>query len=254
MLWQGQGKMSIQSEFELEQLRIVGRIVRLALNAMSTAVQPGITTAELDAICARALAEHGAVSAPKKVYGFPGTACISVNDEVVHGVPGAKALRDGDLVKLDVTAEKDGFVADAAVTVRVGEVSATADALARCAESAFRKAMLVARAGYRIYEIGRAVEREVRRDGFSVLREYCGHGVGRTIHESPTVPNYFDLNYRARFTDGLVVAIEPIIAAGGGRSVLGRDGWTVRTADRSLAAHYEHTVVITRGEPLLMTA
>jgi methionyl aminopeptidase len=246
--------MSIQSEYELEQLRIVGRIVRLALKAMSAAVEAGVTTAQLDAVCARVLAEHEAVGAPKKVYGFPGTACISVNDEVVHGVPGARVLQAGDLVKLDVTAEKNGFFADAAVTVRVGEVSATADALARCAESAFQKAMRVARAGYRIYEIGRAVEREVRRNGFSVLREYCGHGVGRTIHEYPTVPNYLDLNNRARLTDGLVVAIEPIIAAGGGRTVLDRDRWTVRTADQSLAAHYEHTVVITRGEPVLVTA
>ena len=245
--------MSIQSERELEQLRAVGRIVRLALNAMSAAVEPGITTAQLDAVCAKVLVEHGATSAPKKVYAFPGTACISVNDEVVHGVPGNRVLHIGDLVKLDVTAEKDGFFADAAVTVRVGEVSATADALARCAESAFRQAMRVARAGYRIYEIGRAVEREVRRNRFSVLREYCGHGVGRTIHEYPTVPNYLDLTYRARLTDGLVVAIEPIIAAGGGRTVLDRDRWTVRTADHSLAAHYEHTVVITRGEPMLVT-
>ena len=246
--------MSIQSENDLRQLRIAGQIVRLALNAMSAAVEPGITTAELDAICARVLAEHGAISAPKKVYGFPGTACISVNDEVVHGVPGARALCEGDLVKLDVTAERDGYFADAAITVRVGAVSATADALARCAESAFRQAMQVARAGYRIYEIGRAVEREVRRNGFSVLREYCGHGVGRTIHEYPTVPNYLDLNNRAQLTEGLVVAIEPIIAAGGGRSMIDRDRWTVRTADHSLAAHYEHTVVITRGEPMLVTA
>ena len=246
--------MSIESENDLKQLRIVGRIVRLALNAMSAAVEPGVTTAQLDAVCAKVLAELGATSAPKKVYGFPGTACISVNDEVVHGVPGARVLCEGDLVKLDVTAEKDGFFADAAVTVRVGEVSATADSLARCAESAFRQAMLVARAGYRIYEIGGAVEREVRRNGFSVLREYCGHGVGRTIHEYPTVPNYLDLNYPARLTDGLVVAIEPIIAAGSGRTTIDRDRWTVRTADHSLAAHYEHTLVITRGEPVLVTA
>ncbi len=246
--------MSIESEHELEQLRIAGRIVRLALNAMSAAVEAGITTAQLDAVCARVLAEHGAAPAPKKVYGFPGAACISVNDEVVHGVPGKRILQAGDLVKLDLTAEKEGFFADAAVTVRVGEVSATAEALTRCAESAFRQAMRVARAGNRIYEIGRAVEREVRRNGFSVLREYCGHGVGRTIHEYPTVPNYLDLNYLARLSDGLVVAIEPIIAAGGGRTVLDRDHWTVRTSDHSLAAHYEHTVVITRGEPLLVTA
>lgn len=246
--------MSIQSEEELEQLRAVGRIVRLALDAMSAAVEPGITTAELDAICALVLAEHGASSAPKKVYQFPGTSCISVNEEAIHGVPGSRALREGDLVKLDVTAEKNGFYADAAITVRVGAVSSTADALARCAERAFHQAMRAARAGFRVYEIGRAVEREVRRNGFSVLREFGGHGIGRTIHEDPHVPNYLDLRNRARLHQGLVIAVEPIIAAGNGRSVVDRDGWTVRTADRSLAAHYEQTVVITKGMPLLMTA
>ncbi len=246
--------MSIQSERELALLRIVGRIVRLALNAMAAALAPGITTAELDAVCARVLAEHGAASAPKLVYGFPGTSCISVNDEVVHGIPRDRVLRAGDLVKLDVTAEKDGFFADAAVTVVVGEVSAAGHSLARCAETAFRQAMRVARSGARVHEIGRVVERTVRGDGFSVVRELCGHGVGRTIHEAPTVPNYFDPRNRARLTEGLVIAVEPIIAAGSGRSLLDADGWTVRTADHSLAAHYEQTVVVTRGEPLLITA
>jgi|SRR5271166_1294496 len=246
--------MSIQSEEELEQLRAVGRIVRLALDAMAAAVEPGITTAELDAVCARVLAEHGATSAPKKVYAFPGTSCISVNDEAIHGIPGNRALRDGNLVKLDVTAEKNGFYADAAITVRVGAVSDAADALACCAESAFRQAMRAARAGFRVYEIGRAVEREVRRNGFRVLREFGGHGIGRTIHEDPHVPNYLDLSNRARLHEGLVIAVEPIIAVGNGRSVLDRDGWTVRTEDCSLAAHYEQTVVITKGMPLLMTA
>ncbi len=246
--------MSIQSERELELLRIVGKIVRLALNAMAAAVAPGVTTAELDAICARVLTEHGAASAPKLVYSFPGTSCISVNDEVVHGIPRNRILRNGDLVKLDVTAEKDGFFADAAVTVRVGEVSAAAQSLARCAEAAFQQAMRVVRPGARVHEIGRVVERTVRRHGFSVVRELCGHGIGRTIHEAPTVPNYFDPVNRARLTEGLVIAVEPIIAAGGGRSLLDRDGWTVRTADHSLAAHYEQTVVVTRGAPLLITA
>jgi methionyl aminopeptidase len=245
--------MSIQSERELELLRIVGKIVRLALNAMAAAAAPGVTTAELDAICARVLAEHGAASAPKLVYGFPGTSCISVNSEVVHGIPSHRVLRDGDLVKLDVTAEKDGFFADAAVTVHVGEVSAAAQSLARCAETAFRQAMRVVRPGARVHEIGRIVERTVRGNGFSVVRELCGHGIGRTIHEAPTVPNYFDPLNRARLTEGLVIAVEPIISAGSGHSVLDRDGWTVRTTDHSLAAHYEQTVVVTRGQ-LLVTA
>ena len=182
-----------------------------------------------------------------------GTACISVNDEAIHGIPGSRTLAEGDLVTLDVTAEKDGFVADAAVTVRVGKVSAAADALVRCAESAFRQALKVARAGTRVHEIGRAVEREVRRCGFSVIREFCGHGVGRAIHEEPCVPNHYDPRYRARLTDGMVITIEPIIAAGDGRPQLQPDKWTIRTKDGSLSAHYEHSMVITNGEPMLLT-
>jgi methionyl aminopeptidase len=245
--------VSIRSQAELKKLEIIGKIVRMTLDEMSAAVRPGVTTGELDAVGAAVLARNGAESSPPKVYGFPGTACISVNDEAIHGVPGRRRIEEGDLVKLDVTAEKDGFVADAAVTVRVGKISATADALARCAESAFRQALKVARVGNRVYEIGRAVEREVLRCGFNVIKELCGHGVGRTIHEEPRVPNYFDRSFRAKLTDGLVITIEPIIAAGSGRAQLQADKWTIRTADRSLSAHFEHTLVITRGGPILLT-
>jgi len=221
---------------------------------MAAAVRPGVTTAELDHIGAGVLRENGAESAPPEVYGFPAAVCISVNDEAIHGIPGTRVLQDGDLVKLDLVAEKDGFYADAAVTVRVGVVSPEADALVRCAERAFRKATTVAVPGNRVHEIGRAVEREVRASGFSVLRELCGHGVGRTIHEEPQVPNYHNPRQRSRLTEGLVITIEPIIAAGTGRAVLQGDRWTVRTGDGSLSAHYEHTVVITRPAPILVTA
>lgn len=246
--------MSIQSEEDLRQLRAIGIIVRKALDAMAAAVEPGITTADLDAICGHVLEEHGASSAPRKVYNFPGVCCISVNDEAIHGVPGGRSLREGDLVKLDVTAEKNGYFADAAVTVPVGEASGSAIGLIRCAESAFRQAMRAAKAGARVREIGRAIHSEVRRSGFSILPEYGGHGIGRTIHEHPHVPNYADYTSSARLHAGLVIAVEPIISAGTGRSFVDRDGWTVRTLDRSLAAHYEHTVVITKGMPLVLTA
>jgi methionyl aminopeptidase len=246
--------MSIHNQREFEKLRAIGRIVRLALDQTAGAVKPGITTRELDRIGARVLAEHGAESAPPKVYGFPGALCISVNEEAIHGIPGDRVVRAGDLVKLDLVAEKDGYYADAAVTVAVGEVSATAAALARCAENAFRLAAKAARVGNRVYEIGRAVERETRRCGFEVMRDLCGHGVGRTIHEAPSVPNYHDPRFRTKLTEGLVITIEPIIAAGGGRGELQRDQWTIKTADRSWSAHYEHTVAITKGEPVLLTA
>jgi methionyl aminopeptidase len=217
-------------------------------------LRSGVTTAELDKIGADVMREHGAQSAPSLVYGFPGANCISINDEAVHGIPGDRKVRDGDLVKLDVTIEKDGFMADAAETIAVGVVPEGSQQLIACAERAFAKAMLVARAGVRVFEIGRAVEREVRRCGFSVIRDLGGHGIGRSIHEEPRIPNYADPQADQILTEGLVITVEPIIAAGSGRAVLARDGWTIRTADRRPSAHYEHTLVITKGEPILLTA
>ncbi|HZS95921.1 MAG TPA: type I methionyl aminopeptidase [Terriglobales bacterium] len=246
--------MSINEPEELEALRAAGAVVRLVLEAMKREVRPGVTTAQLDAIGAAVMAENGARSAPATVYKFPGSNCISLNEEAVHGVPGQRELRPGDLLKLDVTIEKDGFMADAAETVPVGEVTPEAQRLISCARRAFEKAMLVARAGFRVSEIGRAVEREVRRDGFSVIRELGGHGIGRTIHEQPRIPNYPDPEARELLTEGLVIAVEPIIAAGSGRTILAEDGWTMKTADRRPAAHYEHTIVVTKGAPILLTA
>lgn len=246
--------MSIERPEELRGLKAAGAVVRMVLEAMKHAVYPGVTTAELDALGAREMQKHGAHSAPALVYQFPGANCISVNEEAVHGIPGRRALKAGDLVKLDVTVEKDGFMADAAITVPVGKVSAESKLLAECAERAFAKAMLVARVGFRVSEIGRAVEREVRRNGFSVIRELCGHGIGRTIHEAPRVPNYADPSANQILTEGLVITVEPIIAAGRGESVMADDGWTVVTADHRPSAHYEHTLVITKGSPILLTA
>lgn len=245
--------MSINGPEELARLRAAGLVVRRVLDAMKGQVRPGITTGELDTIGARVMQENGARSAPAMVYGFPGANCISLNEEAVHGIPGDRRLREGDLLKLDVTVEKDGFMADAAETVAVGTVSQEAKRLMACAQHAFEKAMLVARAGFRVSEIGRAVEREVRRQGFSVIRELGGHGIGRTIHEEPRVPNFPDPEARQVLTEGLVITVEPIIAAGSGRALLEKDGWTMRTADRRPSAHYEHTLVITKGTPMLLT-
>jgi methionyl aminopeptidase len=246
--------VSISGPEELEALRAAGAIVRRVLEAMKQQVRAGVTTAELDAIGASVIAANGARSAPATVYNFPGSNCISLNDEAVHGVPGNRVLRDGDLLKLDVTIEKDGFMADAAETVPVGTVTPEAQRLIACARRAFEKAMLVARAGFRVSDIGRAVEKQVRREGFSVIRELGGHGIGRTIHESPRVPNYPDPGAVQVLNEGLVIAVEPIIAAGSGRTILGEDGWTMKTADRRPAAHYEHTIVVTKGAPVLLTS
>jgi methionyl aminopeptidase len=246
--------MSINGPEELEGLRRAGAVVRAMLAAMKQAVRPGVTTLELDETGAEVMREHGARSAPAMVYGFPGVNCISVNEEAVHGIPGKRILNEGDLVKLDVTVEKDGFMADAAVTVPVGEVTEERQRLADCAQRAFEKAMLVARAGFRVSEIGRVVENEVRRSGFSVIRELGGHGIGRTIHEEPRVPNFPAPGANEILTEGLVITVEPIIAAGSGRTVTAKDGWTIMTADHRPSAHYEHTIVITKGRPILLTA
>ncbi len=246
--------MSITTAEQLEKLRGCGLIVAKALRAMTAAVRSGISTAELSAIGARILAENGAQSSPPLIYNFPGDVCISINDEVVHGIPGPRTIQPGDLVKLDLTAVKDGYHTDSAVSIQVPPTQEKPRELAHCAEHAFRQALAAAHPGNRTKDIGRAVEREVRRRGFHVIRELGGHGVGRTIHEAPRVPNYADPDARHLLTEGLVITIEPIIAATTGNVSLGRDGWTVRTADGSLSAHYEHTIVITKRDPILLTA
>jgi methionyl aminopeptidase len=246
--------MSIESTDDLEGVREAGRVTTATLAALVEHLRPGVTTGELDAVAAGVLARNGARSAPRLVYGFPGTVLISVNEEIVHGIPGPRRLERGDLVSLDVTVEKDGYVADAARSVIVRDGSPKARQLVAAAEAALRAALAVARAGTLVNEIGRAVQNQVRRSGFNVVRGLCGHGVGRTIHELPEVPNVYDRRQRDVLTDGLVLTIEPMISAGSSDPVQCADGWTLRTRDFSLAAHCEHTLVITRGEPLILAA
>jgi len=246
--------MSIGSEEELRGMKAAGVIVARVLVAMKQQVRAGVTTGELDQVGARVIRDSGAVSAPRKVYQFPGENCISINDEAVHGIPGERVVQPGDLVKLDVTIEKDGYMADAALSVAVEPVRQLHHKLARCAERAFQRALLVARVGARVHDIGRAVENEVRRSGFSVVRGLCGHGIGHRIHEAPEVPNFYVASARQELTEGLVITIEPIIAAGSGESHTAQDGWTVKTSDGKPSAHYEHTIVITRATPIILTA
>jgi methionyl aminopeptidase len=246
--------MSVDNERDWEGLRAVGKVVREVLQEMRKAVRPGVTTAALDAVAARVLAANGARHAPRLDYNFPGDSCISINDEAVHGIPGPRVVRAGDLVKLDVVAEKGGYFADAAITVPVPPVTDEKRRLAACARAAFEKAMEVARVGNRVSDIGRAVENEVKRHGFVVVRDLAGHGIGRKIHEEPSVPNHWDWRARQVLTEGLVITVEPIVAARSGRVVEDPDGWTLRTADGGLSAHFEHTLVVTRGRPVLLTA
>lgn len=246
--------MSIETGNDLRSLRAAGRVVRLALDRMRAAVRAGVTTADLDAIAERVLCEHGARSAPRLFYDFPGWTCISVNDEVVHGVPGPRVLEPGDMVTLDVTAELDGYVADAAVTEIVPPASRLALALRECAEAAFREGCHAARPGATLASLGAAVQREVERRGFRVLRELSGHGIGRSIHEWPLVPNWSDPRATARLTEGLVIALEPLLCATTEWTREGEDGWTILSADGSLTAHFEQTIAIRGDQPIVLTA
>jgi methionyl aminopeptidase len=246
--------MSIESEHDLAGLRAAGRVVADALAAMKAAVRPGVTTRQLDEVGRSVFAARGARSAPQLAYDFPGTNCISVNDEAVHGVPSDRRLEDGDIVKLDVTAELDGYMADAAITVGVGAIAADARRLIAAAEHALLRAIGVARAGARLNEIGRAVQSEVGEAGFFVLPQLGGHGIGRTIHEPPSVPNHYVASDRTVLTEGLVITIEPIISAtSSASSGPGGDGWTISTADGGLSAHAEHTIVVTKRAPIVLT-
>jgi methionyl aminopeptidase len=246
--------MSIDTIDDVTGMRRAGRVVADALAAMRAAVAPGVTTAALDEVAAAVFRQHGARSAPQVVYGFPGVTCISVNDEAVHGIPGPRALREGDLVSLDVTVELDGYYADAAETVAVGAAAPHALKLMAAAEQAFDAAVRVATPGTGLRTIGRAVEAVIERAGFRVLRDLSGHGIGRTIHEEPTVRNYDDRTTRDVLTDGLVLTIEPIISAGTRRCRQSRDGWTMRSADGSLAAHHEHTLIVRKDGCEIVTA
>jgi methionyl aminopeptidase len=246
--------MSIDTSADWDGLKAVAAVTSRTLAVLLAAIEPGVTTGDLDRIAARYIASCGARSAPAREYGFPGTVLISVNDEIVHGIPGARTIAPGDLVSIDVTVELAGYVADAARSVVVDPPPGVAVRLAACAERAFAAGLGAARAGRPVREIGREVEREVRRAGFSVVKGLCGHGVGRAIHEPPNVPNEWTPFQHDRLHEGLVIAIEPMVAAGSGRMVLDPDGWTMRTRDGSLAAHHEETLVITGGVPIVLTA
>ena len=246
--------MSIESDEDLRGLERAGKVVSETLGALKAALRPGISTGELDRVGLHVFQKYGAVSAPTVFYDFPGNTLISINDEVVHGIPGERVVQAGDLVTLDVTAQVGGYIADAAVSVTVPTESAINRRLCQCAHQALRAALKVAKAGRPINVIGRAIEQVVLGWGFSVIPELSGHGLGRVIHEEPNVLNFYHPQDTQLLTEGLVITIEPIICAGWGEVVEMDDGWTVKTVDGSAAAHFEHTLVITRGKPVVLTA
>ena len=245
--------MSIDGRHDIEGLQRIGAIVAEARDAMGARVAPGVTTAELDAIGKEVLDRHGARSAPQLAYGFPGTTCISLNDDIAHGIPSERVLRAGDLVNIDVSAELDGYWADTGASFPVGEVSAQSKALLNATRQALQDAMEQARAGASIHNIGRAVERRAKRCGFRVVRNLCGHGVGRYIHEEPQVPNTFHPRNLLPLREGWVITIEPFLTTRATTAVTAEDGWTLRTPDGSRGAQFEHTMIITRDRPIVVT-
>jgi methionyl aminopeptidase len=247
--------MTVTDEEELEQLKRIGRIVALALQAMSRSLEPGITTRELDQIGKAVLQAHGARSAPVLVYHFPGSTCISINDEAAHGIPGDRVVQAGDLVNIDVSAELNGYYADTGASFAVPPVSAEDEYLLRCGKAALKQALGSIRAGRRLNAIGRAVENHARACNLNVIRSLHGHGVGRGLHEEPrAVPNYYNPLDRRTLTEGQVIAIEPFLTPGNGQVFEKNDGWTIQTADGQRLAQFEHTIVVTRGAPLVLTA
>ncbi len=246
--------MTIRSDQEFDGMRQAGRAVAHALETVRAVVSPGINTLELDRICANSLRAWGARSAPQLVYAAPSWAFYSVNDAIVHGLPSRKPLREGDLLTIDVTAELNGFMADAAITVPVGEIAKSSKRLMDCTHAALQQGLALAQAGNRVGQISHAISRMVSKNGFRVVHGLSGHGIGRTIHEDPEVPNTFDRRCNALLEQGLVITIEPMVSSGSSRALTDDDGWTIRTSDGSFAAHFEHTIMITKGQPVLLTA
>ena len=244
----------IKNSEQLKLMRLAGRITAEALAVAEEAIRPGMTTKELDTKIKRYIEKCGATPTFLGYNGFPGSACISINDEVIHGIPSDKVIiKDGDIVKVDVGARFRGYNGDSARTFAVGKVSDEALRLISVTEQSFYEAMKVAKAGNRIGDIGHAVENFVISNGFSVVRTYTGHGVGADLHEEPEIPNYGRPGRGARLYPGMTLAIEPMVNAGTENVKVLRDGWTVVTADGKLSAHYENSIAITESDPILLT-
>jgi methionyl aminopeptidase len=244
-----------KSPDEIEKMRKAGQIVARTIDLLMVAVAPGMTTAHLDVLAEQTIRSMGAVPSFKGYRGFPGTICTSLNEQVVHGIPGKRAIKEGDILKLDVGAVWEGYHADSAISMFVGEPpSDIAEKLVRVTEDSLEAGIAMLQPGGRLSDVGHAVQQVVEGAGFSCVREYAGHGVGRALHEDPQIPNYGEPGRGPVIRPGLVVAIEPMVNVGGWRTRLLADRWTVVTADKSLSAHFEHTIAITDDGPEVLTA
>lgn len=230
-----------------------GKITAGALIAAGEAIRPGMTTKELDTVVRKYITSHGAKPSFLGYGGFPGSACISVNDEVIHGIPGPRKLEEGDIVSVDVGAYIDGYHGDSCKTFAVGEISENAKALMKSTEESLYLAIKMVRPGVRLGDIGAAIQKYNEENGFSVVREFVGHGVGKDLHEEPEVPNYGKEGHGIRLTAGMVIAIEPMINEGTAAIKVMPDEWTVKTVDGKLSAHFEHTIAVTSDGAFILT-
>ncbi|NMA54460.1 MAG: type I methionyl aminopeptidase [Firmicutes bacterium] len=243
----------LKSPQEIERMRAAGRLTALAIAELKKVIAPGITTGELDAVAEKFIRDHGGIPTFKGYQGFPASICTSINNEVVHGIPGLRKVKTGDIVSIDIGVTYEGYVGDSAFTVPVGDVSLNVLQLLRTTEEALYKGIAQAQVGGRVTDIGHAVESHVNQAGFSVVRDYVGHGIGTQMHEDPPVPNFGPPGRGPRLQEGMVLAIEPMVNVGSYRVQVLPNGWTVVTADGSLSAHFEHTVAITAAGPEILT-
>ena len=245
--------ITLKSPHEIELMRRAGKITAAARAVARDMVKPGVTTAQIDKAVFQFIKEQGAIPSFLHYNGYPASVCVSVNDEIIHGIPGKRILQEGDIVSVDVGAFIGGFHGDCAGTYPCGQVSDEALRLIRVTQQSFFEGIKYAREGYRLSDISAAVQAYVEANGFSVVREYVGHGIGRQMHEAPEVPNYGKPGHGPRLLRGMTIAVEPMVNGGTAAIKQMPDGWTVRTADGKNAAHYENTVLITAGEPELLT-
>lgn len=243
----------LKTKDELMLMKKAGEITAAALHAGGAAIKPGVTTKQIDKVVHDYIVSHGAKPSFLGYGGFPGSACISVNDEVIHGIPGSRVINEGDIVSIDVGAKIGGYHGDSAYTFACGEISAEAKALLEGTKKSLENGIAQAVVGNRIGDISAAVQNTVEPLGFSVVRDYVGHGVGRDLHEAPEVPNYGHAGHGIRLVAGMVIAIEPMINAGAWTVKVLDNDWTVVTRDHSLSAHFEHTVAITASGPVILT-
>ncbi len=243
-----------KSPSELERMKAANQVVAEVLQALREAVRPGVTTGDLDALAESRIRAAGAEPAFKGYHGFPASLCASVNEEVIHGIPSRRELNEGDIVSLDIGAVLDGFYGDSAITVPVGRVSEPAARLLEVTEESLHHAIAQVKVGARISDLGHAVQTHVERHGFSVVREFVGHGIGSKLHEEPQIPNYGPAGRGPRLAEGMVLAIEPMVNLGKPSVRVLADGWTAVTKDGQLSAHFEHTVAVTAAGPLVLTA